>query len=166
MKNDHNLQLAQYKRPMKIIQYPNKILTQPAQKVNQITPKIKQLVEAMIQTMRQANGVGLAAPQVGESLRLAVIEYRPQKNEEFSIPLTVLVNPKIIARSKTIDIAEEGCLSIPDIEVPVPRSIKIKVKAQNLDGNPIRITASGLSARIFQHEIDHLDGKLIIDYKK
>lgn len=155
---------------LSILEYPADILSQPAKKVPQITPKIKTLIDAMVKTMRSFKGgaIGLAAPQVGESVRITVIEYTPEKNEhaEHAIPLMILINPKIISRSTDEETGEEGCLSLPGIEIPIKRARKIKVRAQNETGETIQFRASDLLARIIQHEVDHLDGKLIIDYVK
>lgn len=149
---------------LKIVDYPNKILQTPAQKVVDFDDNLKSLVSEMVKTMHQEKGIGLAAPQIGKSLRLTVIEYKKQEDDDFEIPLLVLVNPKIISKSTAQEVDTEGCLSLLGIEVPVARHKKIKVKAQDLEGNKIRLTASGLFARIIQHELDHLDGKMIIDY--
>jgi peptide deformylase len=153
-----------------ILEYPNDILSKPSTKVSEITPQIKTLIDDMVKTMRSFKGgaIGLAAPQVGQSVRITVIEYQPDKNEhlEHAIPLTILVNPKIISSSSDKESGEEGCLSLPGIEIPIVRARKIKVRAQNETGESIQFRASDLLARIIQHEVDHLDGKLIIDYVK
>lgn len=149
---------------LSVIKYPNKILETPANKVVDFNDELRQLADDMVETMHANKGIGLAAPQIGKGLRVAVIEYPKQKDDDFEIPLMVLVNPKIISKSTEEQADTEGCLSIPGIEVAVPRAKRVKVKAQDLEGNKIRFTASGLFARIIQHELDHLDGKLIIDY--
>jgi peptide deformylase len=157
-------------KPLPILEYPAAILGQPSSKVPTITPDIKKLIDDMVFTMRSFKGgaIGLAAPQVGESVRITVIEYTPEKNEhaEQAIPLMILVNPKIISRSSEEETGDEGCLSLPGIEIPIKRARKIKVRAQNETGETIQFRASDLLARIIQHEVDHLDGKLIIDYVK
>lgn len=149
---------------LSVIKYPNKILETPANKVVDFNDELRQLADDMVETMHANKGIGLAAPQIGKGLRVAVIEYPKQKDDDFEIPLMVLINPKIISKSTEEQADTEGCLSIPGIEVSVPRAKRVKVKAQDLEGNKIRFTASGLFARIIQHELDHLDGKLIIDY--
>ncbi len=149
---------------LKVVHYPNKVLQTPAQKVVNFDDELKDLVGKMVKTMHKEKGIGLAAPQIGKSLRLTVIEYKKQEDDDFEIPLLVLVNPKIISKSTATEVDTEGCLSLLGIEIPVARHKKIKVKAQDLEGNKIRLTASGLFARIIQHELDHLDGKMIIDY--
>lgn len=155
-------------KPLPILAYPNELLTTPTVKVGSVTPAIRTLIDGMVETMRSVDGLGLAAPQVGHGIRLAVIEYRPGKGErkQDAIPLMVLVNPKIISKSSDHESGEEGCLSLPGIEIPVSRSRKIKVKTQIDTGETIQFRASGLLARIIQHEVDHLDGKLIIDHVK
>jgi len=130
------------------------ILKKKAKSVEKIDAKIKKLVEDMFETLKFADGAGLAAPQVGESLRVIVIDF-----EENSM---VLINPEIIEQEReNIDV--EGCLSIPGIEVPVKRAEEIVFKAQDINGKLRKYKAKGVFARIIQHEIDHLDGVLIID---
>lgn len=148
--------------------YPDPILTTTAEKVRDFNAPLKELADAMIEMMRQANGMGLAAPQIGKNIRLVVIEYRPEPNDDQdeAIPLQVLINPKVISTSRETDVIEEGCLSLPGIEVPVERPIKVKIRAQDLDGKPLQFRANNLHARIVQHEIDHLDGRLIWDHSK
>ncbi|MEK7184246.1 MAG: peptide deformylase [Patescibacteria group bacterium] len=149
-----------------IIEYPNDILTSPTKKIREVTTELTGLIDQMVATMRAVDGLGLAAPQVGHTIRLTVIEYRPDKgeNKRAAIPLLVLINPKIISRSSEEEIGEEGCLSLPGIELDVARSLRIKVRAETTTGEQIQFRATGLLARIIQHEVDHLDGKLIIDY--
>ncbi|MBI2590216.1 peptide deformylase [Candidatus Berkelbacteria bacterium] len=150
-----------------ILTYPNPILTTPAKKVPRVDSKIQALVQDMIETMRANKGVGLAAPQVGRALRLIVIEYQPDQDDPkaVAIPLQVLINPKILSKDNGVENAIEGCLSLPNIEVSVPRFKKIKVRATNFDSKIIQFRARDFHARILQHELDHLDGKLIIDYQ-
>lgn len=154
---------------LKIIEHPNPILRGRTLKIKKIDLNISKLIKGMVKTMFEAKGIGLAAPQVGKSLRLAVLEYSPkrfgEKNvpENAGVPLMALLNPKITYYSKETDTFDEGCLSLPGLEVPVQRAKEIHVLAQDLEGNRIRIRAKGLLARILQHEIDHLEGKMIID---
>ncbi|MCC6188425.1 MAG: peptide deformylase [Anaerolineales bacterium] len=132
-------------------------------------PALQQLIEDMIETMRAAPGVGLAAPQVAVSQRLAVIEYAepPENAPEDAEPpepkLYVIVNPEIVARSEVMVDGTEGCLSLPGYAGNVMRHQAVTVKALNRRGKPIKVKARGWLARIFQHEIDHLDGILYID---
>ncbi len=133
------------------------------------TPEIQRLIDDMIETMRDAPGVGLAAPQVAEPIRLAVIEYAPDPEdlpegvEPPAAKLYVIVNPEITGRSEEMVDGAEGCLSIPGYAGMVMRHNAVTIKALNRQGRPIRIKAEGWLARIFQHEIDHLDGVLFID---
>ncbi|XKT75308.1 MAG: peptide deformylase [Patescibacteria group bacterium UBA2103] len=127
--------------------------------------KIKDLAKQMIYTMRRVQGVGLAAPQVGESVQLAVMEMRKTKTrsvDELKGPI-VIINPKIISYSKKKIPGYEGCLSCMSIRGEVPRSESIEVEYINLEGEKIKEKASGLWARIFQHEIDHLNGIVYVD---
>lgn len=151
-----------------IIRYPADVLTTPADKVGSISDDVAALIEDMIATMRDAQGVGLAAPQVGISLRISVLEYQPDDDgvELEPVPLQVLINPKIISRTGDEETEPEGCLSLPGIEVPVRRHAKIKVRALDQDGKIVQFRASGFWARIVQHEVDHLNGTLIIDYAR
>jgi len=131
------------------------ILRQATTPITEITDDLRDLIENMFETMRHARGIGLAAPQVGRSERLAVIEIDEQ-------PL-VIINPEIVARTGKAK-AEEGCLSIPDIYADVERPKQVTVRALDADGQPIEIEADELLARCLQHEIDHLDGRLFLDY--
>jgi peptide deformylase len=136
---------------------------------NPNTAAIQQLIDDMIATMREAPGVGLAAPQVAVSQRIAVIEYAekpdgaPDDAEPLEPKLYVIVNPEIVARSEVLVEGSEGCLSLPGYAGSVMRHEAVTVKALNRKGRPIKIKARGWLARIFQHEIDHLDGILFID---
>lgn len=163
-----------------IKKFPASILNKPSIKVKKFGPELEKLASEMVQTMRGVQGVGLAAPQVGKNLKVAVIEFDPSrlgraeagppKNKETSklpsIPLKVLVNPKIIWRSKEKIQTVEGCLSVPNDEYQLTRSKEIKVLAQDGKGQRIRIRAKGLLAQICQHEIDHLEGILVKDRGK
>ncbi|MFH0819696.1 MAG: peptide deformylase [bacterium] len=140
---------------LNILKYPSKILLKPNQKVEVIDEKIKKLISDMAETMYAAEGRGLAAPQVGVNLQIIVVD-SGDKSQAF-------VNPEIIKISKKSEIMEEGCLSLPGIEVKVKRSWQIEVKTLNIEGKEIKFKAEDLLARIIQHEIDHLNGKLILD---
>lgn len=119
---------------------------------------IRRLIDDMFETMRMAKGIGLAAPQVGRTERVAVVDVEGGK-QPFA-----LVNPEIVSRSSDETKAEEGCLSIPDIFGDVTRPASIVVRALDRDGRPFEVTANELLARCIQHEVDHLHGKLFIDY--
>ena len=123
-----------------------------------IRPELPGLLRSMWATMRAAHGVGLAAPQIGMNIRLAVIDVRPEGKSQ----RLVLINPEIIESSGEQD-EEEGCLSAPGVYAKVHRAAKVRVRAQDARGETWEMTGEGLLARAFQHEIDHLDGKLFID---
>ena len=129
------------------------------------TAKLKKLIRQMIYTMRRVGGVGLAAPQVGLPLRLAVLEMRPTPTRP-KLPHkgpTAIINPRIVQHSKESASDWEGCLSLPRVRGKVPRSRSITVQYLDEEGTQHREVASGLWARIFQHEIDHLDGRVYVD---
>lgn len=133
-----------------------KFLRQPTKEVADVSdPKIQNLLEEMYKIMKQFYGVGLAANQIGENYQIIVIEYENKKY--------FLINPKITKASKKITVEEEGCLSLPKIIALVPRSQKVNVEALNETGKKIKIKAKNMLARILQHEIDHLNGILMID---
>lgn len=149
-----------------IITPENPILRQKARKVAAFGPALKALADDMVETMRVAPGVGLAAPQVAVGQRLIVVEYapEPEEGEEPTPPkLYRLVNPEIVKASEEMLVGTEGCLSIPGYAGDVERHAAVVVKGFNLQGKPVKIKADGWLARIFQHEIDHLDGVLFID---
>ena len=146
----------------------NPILRQKARPVTVFDDDLQQLVDDMIETMREANGVGLAGPQVNQRLRLAVIETLPEKDDEGneiegSRELMVIINPEIVSKSRSMDDGIEGCLSIPGYLGEVSRHTSIRVRALDRRGKKIRLRLKDWTARIFQHEIDHLDGVLFID---
>ncbi len=120
--------------------------------------KTQKLIDNMIESMVKENGVGLAAPQVGEHLRIIIAQTKDGAQ--------AFINPKIIARSERVKDSIEGCLSIPGVWGIVERHNTVKVKAKNRDGEPVRFKVDGLLSVIFQHEIDHLDGILFIDKAK
>lgn len=147
-----------------IVTIPDPILRRKARPVTDFGPDLQTLVDDMIETMRAAPGVGLAAPQVGVSERLIVVEY-PENDEVEDAPkkLFVVVNPEIRQRSPEKETAVEACLSIPGLQGEVERDLIITVRGQTRRGQPVKIKARGWLARIFQHEIDHLDGILYTD---
>lgn len=148
---------------LSILIYPDKRLRQKALPVLDFTPELRATAAAMFATMRQANGIGLAATQVGILQRLVVIDIPPERDEHHHGEL-VLVNPEITARSEALSVYEEGCLSLPQQYAEVTRPAEIDCRYQDLDGNTHDIHASGLLATCIQHEIDHLDGVLFIDH--
>ncbi|HZD11724.1 MAG TPA: peptide deformylase [Candidatus Binatia bacterium] len=152
----------------KIIQPNNPTLRQKARPVTRFDQDLQMLVDDMIETMREANGVGLAAPQVDVPLRVAVVETLPELDEEGneiegSRDLYVIVNPEIVWQAHEEVDGIEGCLSIPGYVGEVSRATSVRVRAQDRHGKKIRLRMHDWDARIFQHEIDHLDGILYID---
>lgn len=150
---------------LRIYKYGEPILKRKSMPVEEITPKIRKLISDMIETMYNAPGVGLAACQVGVPLKICVIHLRSERlegSQAASKPF-VLINPKITGRSGKIE-EEEGCLSLPGITVKIKRSRKVKVQAIDDKGMPIIIEGEGLLGRALQHEIDHIEGKVLIDY--
>ena len=143
-----------------ILVWPEDCLKKKAEEIRDIDFHLVSLAEDMVQTMHAAPGVGLAAPQVGESKRLIVLD--PHAKESPGDPM-VVVNP-VIAEGIGKEFGEEMCLSVPNFAVEVPRYTKILIKGLDLKGKPIEIEAEGFLARILQHEIDHLNGQVIIGY--
>lgn len=135
------------------------VLREPAEPVAAIDDRVRALVADLVETMYEADGVGLAAPQVGVGLRVIVVDTR----EEEGSGALALINPRIADASAETDKVEEGCLSIPGIAEIVERPARVVVEALDPDGEPVRIEADGLSARALQHEVDHLDGVLFLD---
>jgi len=136
------------------------------------TPRIQTLIDSMFETMQEYQGVGLAAPQVHESLRLFVAGFPPRRhaeeeeNEDSRVPLMALINPEITVVGTGTAEDWEGCLSIPDIRGKVPRAQEIDVRAYDRRGRKINVHAKGFTARVIQHETDHLDGVLFFDRMK
>jgi peptide deformylase len=133
------------------------VLRTKARPVDRFDDALREEVERMGELMTDAIGVGLAATQVGILHRVLV--YRAQQQA----PVAALVNPVLEWAGSEMEAAEEGCLSLPDVHVEVERHLNVRVSAQNEHGEPITVEASGLEARVIQHEMDHLDGKLILD---
>jgi peptide deformylase len=146
-----------------IVTLPQVILRHKAHKVTDFGPEFQALVDDMVETMREAPGVGLAAPQVGESIRLIVVEFGDEEDEDAPAKLYAMVNPEITRRSDETLLGTEGCLSIPGIQGEVERAATVTVMGLNRRGRPMTVKAKGWLARIFQHEIDHLDGVLFVD---
>jgi peptide deformylase len=150
------------KQPAKIheiVKYPDPVLSKPAAPVTEFDAALKKLIQDMFESMYAAQGIGLAAPQIGLSKRLTVIDISFKKNPDEKV---VLINPEIIGQEGK-QFEEEGCLSLPDIREKVHRAARVKVRAQNERGAWFEIEGEELLARAFQHEIDHLNGVLFID---
>ena len=148
---------------LKIVAVPDAVLRRKAHKISEFDKEFQTLVDDMIETLRDAPGVGLAAPQVGISERLIVVEYGDDDDESVPKKLFIAVNPEIVETSEEVIEGLEGCLSVPDLVGEVERYESIVVRALNRHGKPIKIKVDGWLARIFQHEIDHLDGILFTD---
>ena len=149
---------------LEIVTIPEPVLRRKAKPVSKIDDEIKLLIDNMVETMREAPGVGLAAPQVGVSQRVIVVEYTTNEEDENApSKLYTVVNPEMKIHEGETEVGIEGCLSLPGLQGEVERSTKITVKGLNRQGSPIRIKAEGWLARIFQHEIDHLDGVVFTD---
>ena len=147
----------------KIVTIPEPVLRRKAHKVTDFSKDLQDLIDDMVETVRDAPGVGLAAPQVNVSERVIVVEYGDEEDEEAPKKLYVVVNPEITQVSEEKVEGIEGCLSIPGLVGEVERVEAITVRGLNRRGKPLRIRAEGWLARIFQHEIDHLDGVLYTD---
>ena len=142
-----------------VLTYPHPLLKERAKEITQVTPELRQLAANMAETMYEYDGIGLAAPQVGELIRLIVIDLSgPEKRED----LRVFVNPKLELIGEEIE-SEEGCLSVEEYRNIVTRSSAVRLTATDLDGNPVDCVAEDLFAVCLQHECDHLEGKLFID---
>jgi peptide deformylase len=144
---------------LKIVEYPDPVLGEKAKPVEEIDESIHRLIDDMIETMHQAPGIGLAAPQVGESKQVVVVDIGAVEPDS---EIIVLVNPQIV-ETEGEAVREEGCLSVPGLLSDIKRYAKVKVRGLNREGKAVEIVGEGLLARVFQHEIDHLNGKVILD---
>jgi len=142
-----------------ILKYPNPLLKKRSEEVDQIDGEIKRLVQDMIETMYDAGGVGLAAPQVGISRRVIVVDVSPIDPQQ---ALFAMINPEIVSEEGEVD-HEEGCLSVPDCLEKVKRREKVRVRGTSLEGGEVEISGEGMLAFALQHELDHLNGILILD---
>ena len=143
-----------------VLKYPDLRLKRQCVPVKEVTPELRELVANMVETMYERDGIGLAAPQIGEAIRLVVID---TSGPEGRSDLMVLVNPVLELTGHKID-SEEGCLSVPDYRSEVIRSSTVRVQATDLDGNSVSFETDGLKAICLQHECDHLEGTLFIDH--
>ena len=143
---------------MKIEMLGSDVLRRRAAEIDEVDDALRRVIRDMFETMYDAEGVGLAGPQVGLSRRVIVVDVR----EEGTVPFA-LVNPRVVETSREAEKAEEGCLSIPGVSSVVERSARVTVEGLDERGEPLRMEAEGLLARCIQHEIDHLDGVLFID---
>jgi peptide deformylase len=153
---------------MRITTIGDPVLREPAAEVGLdelLAPETQQLIEALIDTRREAGGAGLAAPQVGVSKRIAVVEVDDATRYAYKplVPLTVLVNPVVEPLGEETLLLNEGCLSVPDLRGDVPRHLRVRVHYFDRNGEPCMQEVDGLTAGTFQHEVDHLDGILFVD---
>jgi len=144
-----------------VLKFPDPRLKRVSEPISAVTDEIRALARDMLEVMYDEPGIGLAAPQVGESVRLIVLDTDWTEEDAARNPI-VLVNPEIVEREGKITWTE-GCLSVPDYQADVERANKVRVRGIDLDGKPVEHDAEGLRAVCFQHEIDHLDGILFID---
>ena len=142
---------------LKVRKYGDPLLRRRAAEINEVTPELHRTIADMVETMYDEAGIGLAAPQVGISLRLMVVGHDERREPR------ALINPVIVDRGGQVT-AEEGCLSIPGVFAQVTRAEWVDIEAKDIDGQLVKIHGRGLLARVFQHEIDHLDGVLFIDH--
>ncbi len=145
---------------MEIVVYPDPILKRENAEVTENSPEFQEWLDEFVDALYEFDGLGLAAPQVGKNIRVFVVDYEPRSGEK---NFTIYINPKILEYSTEKDIKEEGCLSVPNIYGHVERPTAIKIKALDRDFNPIEKEITGFEARVFQHEYDHLEGKLFVD---
>lgn len=143
-----------------IVKYGAQTLHRPAAPVEEITPELQKLIDDMVETMYAAPGVGLAAPQIGVALRLFVVDVSVGRNPE---GLMVFVNPEFVER-EGMQLEEEGCLSVPGFTATVARPARVVVRGLDREGTARTVEGTGLLARAFQHEMDHLDGRLFVDH--
>jgi peptide deformylase len=140
-----------------IRQYPDAVLRMRANEVERFDDDLARLADKMAHLMRDAHGVGLAATQVGVLQRLFVFQARDEED------VTAIVNPEITKRSSGVEVADEGCLSLQGVLVPVERAVDVTVEGQDVTGAPLRLELDEMDARVVQHEIDHLDGVLMLE---
>jgi len=152
---------------LEIVTVPAPVLRRKARKVIEFDAGLQKLIDDMVETMREAPGVGLAAPQVGQAVRVIVVEYDEEAGEDEEprkpLKLFTMVNPEITRFSTENEFGTEGCLSIPGFAGNVNRPVEIQIRGFNQHGQPMKVKAKGWLARIFQHEIDHLNGVLFTD---
>ena len=149
--------------PLEVHTLGDRVLRQPAKRISKVNDEIRQTIVEMLQTMYSNDGIGLAAPQVGINKQLLVIDI---EFKDENIPPLVMINPEIKKSGGDLVNGEEGCLSIPDVFLDVVRPDQVEVSYRDEDGRPQRMVATGLLARVIQHEMDHLNGVLFVDRVK
>jgi peptide deformylase len=145
---------------LNIEKYPSKVLKRKASPVERVDGPVRTLMDNMLETMYASSGIGLAAPQVGVSTRVIVLDVNINEGDDY--PVLMLANPEVIRSEGSVEF-EEGCLSVPDFTTLIKRPSEVTVKALDRDGKEVTIEAGGIMAIALQHEIDHLEGKLILD---
>jgi len=143
--------------------YGDPALREKAERVEEIDDEVREIARDMLETLEDADGVGLAGPQVAIARRIIVVHPPAPDRDEVREPARILVNPEIVEKAGPVTGAEEGCLSVPGIYETVKRPERVRVQALDLDGRDIHLEANGILSRILQHEIDHLDGVLFVD---
>ena len=156
------------RRPLRIAQIGHPILRQPTRMLTReelLSEEIQSFLDDLVETMREASGAGLAANQVYQSLRICAVEVRNNSRYPYrpNIPLTILVNPVLTPASHETFINYEGCLSVPNLRGQVRRYCEVHVEALDREGNSISTVVKGMTAATYQHEVDHLDGKIFLD---
>ena len=150
---------------LEVLAYPNEFLRKKAQPVVHFDETLRAIVRDMEETMAVEDGVGLAATQVGVDLQLLLVHPLAFKGDDAQDePAMVLINPEVVWESPERNTAEEGCLSFPEVFIPVSRPLKVRLRARNLDGAVFELEGEGLGARALLHEIDHLQGVVMIDH--
>jgi len=144
---------------LEIVKYPHPVLSKRCEEIQSVNGEVKQLIQDMIETMYQASGIGLAACQVGVSQRVLVVDVSPMDTEK---DLITMINPEVVQEEGEVE-SEEGCLSVPDCVEKVIRKTKIRVRGLSPEEKEIEVAAEGILAIALQHEIDHLNGMLILD---
>lgn len=147
-----------------IVVYDNPLLRKRSRQVRRVNPAIQALVDDMVETMHAANGIGLAAIQIGVPESIIVVQLPQDENHPDGGELYVVLNPQLARKSREMEAGTEGCLSVPGLAGEVVRHYAVTVKGLDVHGKPVRIKAEGLLARVFQHEIDHCNGVLFIDH--
>ena len=156
------------RRPLRIAQIGHPILRQPTRMLTReelLSEEIQSFLDDLVETMREASGAGLAANQVYQSLRICAVEVRNNSRYPYrpNIPLTILVNPILTPASDETFVNYEGCLSVPNLRGQVRRHCELHVEALDREGNSISTVVKGMTAATYQHEVDHLDGKIFLD---
>ena len=145
---------------LKVVKYPEPVLSQPGEPVTEFNAELRKFVDDLFETTYASQGIGLAAPQIGQKLRFIVVDVQPNEVRQ---PIA-LINPEIIARTTELATREEGCLSLPGQFAEVTRPARVKVRYLDASGARKEIEAEGLLSACLQHEIDHLDGVLFVDH--